>query len=105
MSKQIPSETVSLLTDMFVKLCAINSMKMQLMLLPEEQQKIIKEALFKQWEEESQKLFDQRILGFQEQIKMLPPSERLSANLQVEKITDQFKTDIEFSKVIIENIV
>ncbi len=105
MSKQIPSETVSLLTDMFVKLCAVNAMKLQLISLPEDQQKSVKDLLLKQWQEESQKLFDQRILGFQEQIKQLPPSERLTANLQVEKITDQFKVDIEFAKVIVENII
>ena len=105
MSKTNPSDTVSLLTDLFIKLCAINSLKLHLAVIDEESAKIIKDSILSQWEQESQKLFDQKILTLQEYIKTLPASERLTANLQVEKLTDQFKVDIDYAKDIVKNII
>jgi hypothetical protein len=105
MSKNlIPTESVSVLTNLFVNLCAVNAMKMVLMSLDEEQQREVRESLIGQWKNECDKLFDQKILSLQDQVKNLKPSEKLTAAMEIDKIKDQYDFDFKFSKVIVSNL-
>lgn len=104
MSNQNQSDTVPVLTNLFINLCAINAIKMHLINIPENQREEFKNTLVSQWELECRKLFDNQALGFQEHIKGLKPSDRLKAAIEIDKLKDQFELDFQSSKQIVSNL-
>jgi hypothetical protein len=104
-SKLAPSESVPMLTNMFVNLCAINAFKIHLAQMDEVQKQGVIESMLKQWEKECRDIFDSRFLQINEQLKNVPVKDRLQAAMQVDRIKDQFEFDLTTSKLLVAGLL
>lgn len=98
-SKLQPSESVSMLTNLFINLCAINAFRMHLVQMDEEQKQGVIASILGQWEKECRGIFDSSFLRMNEQLKSVPAADRLQSSMQVDKIREQFEFDLLSAKM------
>lgn len=104
-SKLAPSESVPMLTNMFVNLCAINALRIHLGQMDEEGKQQVIDSLLKQWEKQCRDIFDSNFLKINEQLKSVPIKDRLQASIQVDKIKDQFEFDVSTAKMLVAGLL
>ena len=104
-SKLTTSESVPMLTNMFVNLCAINAMKTHLAMMDEEQKQGVIDSMLKTWEKQCQDIFDSNFLKINEQLKSVPIKDRLKASIQVDKMKTQFEFDLLTAKMLVAGLL